>query len=271
MQFPRLKTNAKAIVQSFYSPPLYRDVIYNWKGFGGLYVLLLAFILAFLLSAMMGISSEKFKKHQLPQILAQMPRMVILDGVLNVYGEQPVSVAMPRTKNSKDDPVLLAYIDTHAAEEELFQQKGKARIIVGASYMLMQSQGVYKRREFNGIRRLDLDPSQIQGKWPDPLTLTLVFWPLMTLGLTLNFLIMAVVVTVCSYIVTAFMQEEYDFETRMRISAIAMTPSLLLSKGLILTVGHSTETWFDVLLAVFYFYVMIVASRKLNTQPELPL
>jgi hypothetical protein len=265
MQFPRLKTYGKAIYQSFYHPPLYRDVIWIWKGFGGQYLMVLSVLLGAMMAVMVAISSMQFEKHRLPQILAQIPQMQIKDGILIVQAPQPVKVSV-QEKNGTSQ--LLAYIDTEVPEQKLNEQKGVAQIIVGSDHMLVRGKNGYMRSSFAKMSNMNIDPIEIQKGWPSPITVFVFSLLFMSIGLFLNMLILAVVIAVCSYLVTAFMRQEYSFETRVKIAAIAMTPAMLLSKLLIVAADHATETWFDILLSVFYVYVMIVSSRKLQPAPH---
>ncbi len=266
MEFPRLKANAKAIVQSFYHPPLYLTVIREWRGIGAAYLLLLSTILAAFLAALMAYNSERFKADQLPHILAQMPKMTITDGVLKVQGPEPVKVSA-RTDKGNRMP-LLFYIDTKASEEQLLADGGNAIMLVGKDFMLIKTPTKTDRRSFEKIDHFEINPEAIQENWPGPVFITLFFWVLLTFGQFVSLLILCIIVAACSYLVTVSVSESYDFETRMRMSAIAITPPVLLTKTLVIAANHDTGSWFTVLLALFYVYVMLVSSRRLQPLPQ---
>lgn len=269
MQFPRLKAYGKAIYQSFYHPPLYRDVIWTWKGFGGSYMMLLALLMGFVMAVGLGFLNAQFKENTLPHILAQVPNMVVEDGHLLVQAlQQPVQIDAGELGDLKEKGMLLAYINTLETEEQLAQQQGKAMIIMGYESMFILDSKGYTKKSYQKFNQFRITPKMIQQNWPGFFGTVVFFTIVLTFGLTLNMLVLSILVAVCSYLVTAFMREEYDFETRMRMAAIAITPPLLLSKLLLLAANHATETWFDILLSVFYVYVMIVSSRKLQPVPQ---
>lgn len=255
----KLKAYAKAIYQSFYNTDLYRAVVADWKGFGGQYLLVLSAIVAVLVSIIFAVTLASFEKEQLPTILQQMPSMMIAEGTLQVNAPQPVIV---RDKSQKN---LIFYIDTRADETDLRKVDG-AMVAVGSNFMLIKGKNGLEKKSFASIKRLIIDPIEIQKHWPNAVYVAAALWPLAVFGQFINLLIIAGVVAVCSYVVTAPMREEYNFETRVRIAAIAMTPAILLSKFLLFAFNHNTENWFDILLSVFYFYVMIISTRKKAVQ-----
>lgn len=251
----KLKTYLKAIFQSFYNPPLYRAVMTEWQGVGGLYLLVLSGLLAFLLACFMAYGTVQFKQDKLPGILAQMPTMTVKDGILKVQGPEPAKI-------TDDKKTVLVYIDTTKSEQELRSEKEAAYVYVGKDFMLVKGPAGFEKKTFEKVGTLNISREAIEKNWPGPVMLALVVWPFVTLGQLISFLFLALTVAVCSYIVTAPMKEEYPFETRMRMAAIAMTPAVLISKILLLGINHNTGTWMEILLSVFYFYVMVLAARK---------
>ncbi len=251
----KLTRYLKAIIQSFYNPPLYREVLTQWQGIGAVYMLVLSAVMAVVLATIMAYGSVAFKRTELPHIAAQLPKMTITDGTIKVEGPQPAKV-----QGSKD--MLLLYIDTTKSEEELRKVGDKVLMLVGKDFILIHSAQGFDKKTFENIKKMEISGDTILQGWPSPVAVFIGVWILGTLGQFMGLLFMAVAVVLCSYIVTAMMREEYEFDTRMRLSAIAMTPAILLSKILLLLANHNTAIWFDVLLSVLYFYVMVVLMRR---------
>ena len=252
----RLARYLKAIAQSFYSPPLYREVVTQWKGFGGLYLLVLSGAMALVLATIMAYGSMEFRDKELPHLAAQLPKLTVTDGKISIEGPQPAKV-------SSSNGMVLVYIDTTKSEEELRKQAdNKVMMLVGKDFALIRMPTGFDKKTFENVKKFEISGKQLLENWPSPVAVLIAVWLLGTCGQFIGLLFMAVAVGVCSYIVTAAMREEYDFETRMRMAAVAMTPATLLSKGLLLFANHNTGTWFDVLLSVLYFYVMVVLMRR---------
>ena len=256
MSQQNIKRYGLAIFQSFYNPQLYAEVISVWKGIAAKYAILLSVLLSFLVTANVVVSLKQFHDNDLPNILKQLPDMVITEGSLLVRGPQPVII------NDRYNKPLV-YIDINLSESQMREKRGQAKLLVGETFMFMETKNGLDRRSFEGIRRMTLTPEKIRNIWPSTKTIILFLFPLLIIGQFFSVLLMAFFVALCSFIVTAFTKEEYIFETRMRMATVALTPPTILSKLLLLLMSHQTQIWFDILLSLFYFYVMIIVSRKL--------
>jgi hypothetical protein len=255
----RLKYHFIALGQSFYNPELYHSVVHRWKGFGAFHIFVLSLLTSLLLAILVTSNIARFAEEKLPNILAQMPDIRIEEGLVIVKNPQtqPVKITV--------DKDVFAYIDTTVSEDTLRQQK--AILMVGANYMLIRSpDGSIERKPFDKIKSLVLNRQIIEQKWPSSASLIFVLWPIFIVGQFISLLIIAVVISACSFGITAMMDQEYDFEVRMRIAAIAMTPPLILSKILAIGLHHNTTNWFDILLSLLYFYVILITVQSKKNQ-----
>src|SRR5690606_13877355 len=88
--------------------------------------------------------------------------------------------------------------------------------------------------------------------------------PILFAGQFINLLFGVLAVAAVSYIITAFMQEEFFFLTRMRLAALAITPPTFVTLALQSLLMHQSAPWLPVLLSCLYFYVMVVLMRRIG-------
>lgn len=250
-----LKTYILAIIRSFYDPTLYREVIEKWRGFGGAYLFLLSGVVGILLFIPFLLVVNSFEKHKLNDILEQMPAMTIQDGEIKVEGKQPHIVSVP--------PFIMT-IDTTKSESEL--RDTKTHVGIGKTFIFINMNGNYQIQYLkaeNTQKPVVINKTILRNMWDTNIpAIKTIALPLLWIGQFFSSIITALVVAVVSYFVTAFMEDEYIFLTRMRLAAIAVTPPLFISLLLQVTLQHRPAPWFPVLLATLYLYVMIVLLRK---------
>jgi hypothetical protein len=248
-----MKKYLSAFFQSFYSPEIYRDAIVKWKGLGGRYLVFLSGVLAIILAIGFYISLIDVQQKELPYIAKQVPEITIDNGVISVAAKQPVII-------QDMDKKFTLFIDTEKSAEEL--RATKSQFAVGKNFFIIKNQNdVYQTVDLQKVKGKVLINEKNIYKF---LSLFKVFaLPLLWLGQIINLIMKVMVVTVLSYIVTAFMREEYNFTTRMRLSILALTPPLVISTVLSLAFNHDVAPWFFMLLACLFIYVMIVLMRRL--------
>ena len=256
------KTYGQAIVDSFYNPRVYRDAIARWTGFGGAYMALVALILAVFLVAVFLIAVNTFEKTELPHILKQVPAITIKNGMITLKEKQPVVISSSNKK-------LTATIDTEKSESEL--RDTKTTVGIGKTFVFFQGNGEYQVSYLEQFRdkNVTINKENLLALWQQIMPLIKVLAvPLMWLGQLMNLVVKCVIVALTSYIVTAFLPEEYIFLTRMRLAALALTPACIISMALLLFANHETAPWFEVLLATLYIYAMIILMRRLPPAAE---
>jgi hypothetical protein len=250
-----MKQYLKALYQSFGNPAFYSHVIYRWVGSGFLYLLVVATVLGFLAAAQFSWFSHHFNQTELPHILKQVPDITLSQGVVQTTVPQPYTI-----KTSDDTDIVT--IDLNAPETEL--SKNKSAFMVSKDYLLVrQMDNDIRRVNLSDFKESTLSISQQSVEHffhKLPYTVFLVT-PFLIFMQWLVAIVQAVTAACLSYIVTAFMPEEYNFETRIRIAAIAITPTLLISKLLQLTLNYSLGFWIMLSIWTFHLYLIVLATR----------
>jgi hypothetical protein len=256
-----MKKYLQALYGSFGQIRLYYQVIYDWTGSGLIYGWVLAALTATLLSVHFIVQMHNFAQTEMDHIVSQWPTIIIAKGQVETNVEQP---HMIKTENGR----VIAVIDTTVNEAELAKQEGV--VLVGKDFMLTRNHDeTYRRTDFSNMmqgktsqERWVIDQDKIRS-----FILALRYMPLMLLPFLIIgqwFVIVAMIVcaAVLSYVITAYMREEFDFETRMRMAAIAITPPVLINQLLQLTSQYSLGMWIVLVLWILHLYVIVIAARK---------
>lgn len=252
-----MKKYFSTLFQSFYKPEIYREAIVNWQGFGGKYLAFIGLILTFMLTASLVVSVYYFQKNDLPYLVKQVPVMEINNGIITVKGKQPAYI------ESRDKKIKIT-IDTTKSENQLRQEK--VQIGIGKDFMFATDhQGSDRSFDLKKIEgKFVITQRALYRLWDRNITtLQLIAVPFLWLGQFIDLIIECVVIALLSYMVTAFMTEEYNFLTRMRLAALAITPAEILTTFLKTAVNHQPQPWLVLLVACLYIYVMIILMRKL--------
>ena len=255
--FATLKIYMQAIGQSFFNVPLFAKVVHGtqkpWAGYGFAYGLVLAALLSLFSVGQLAVMAYSFGQHTLPKIAAQVPKIVVNNG--------EVAVQVPQPHNIMLDYKPLIVINTNAKITEAKASKAPIYVTKDTIYLLKPN----NNREAKFIDKTlsgTFDGALILKTWHTLMPFGLVFiWPLMLLGGWVMLLGQAFFVALGSYVVTAFMPEEFDFGNRLRISLLAITPPLLLQ----LLVSFSGQFYLNgltvVALALLYFYALLRVAR----------
>lgn len=252
-----LKTYCHALIESFYNTRIYREAITVWQGFGGLYVLLLSAITGMILFISFMITLQSFDTKQLEPLIDQLPTITIEQGLISVDAEEPVIITDAATR-------ITITIDTSKTESEL--RDTGTDIGIGRTFLFVNYNGQYEVISTDKLKDTNFTISKetLRNAWDRNLpAVKVIAYPLMWMGQFVNLMIACAIVSFLSYFLTTFMPEEYDFLTRMRMAALALTPASIISIALKLTIAHQTAPWFSILLAMLYLYVMIILMRKL--------
>lgn len=256
------KTYCRALIESFYNPRVYREAVTAWQGFGGFYVVLLSAVTGMILFVSFLIAIQAFDSKQLDPLIDQLPTIKIEEGFISVDAPQPVIIQ----DNAK---ALTITIDTEKTENEL--RDTGTQIGVGRDFIFVNYNGQYEVISTDSLKDANfiINKETLRNAWDNniPAVKTLAY-PLIWMGQFVNLMIACAIVAFLSYFLTTFMPEEYDFITRMRLAALALTPASIISMLLKLTIAHQTAPWFSVLLAMLYLYVMIILMRKLPPQED---
>jgi hypothetical protein len=251
-----MKKYLQALYQSFGHIRLYHDVIHQWKGSGYVYGLVLAALTTVGVIISYFIMLQSFSQAEMNHILDQWPTITLSQGQISPPADEPTTISTISGR-----PLII--IDTSASAADL--GKHDAPIMIGKDFMLSKDQdGSVRTTDLQRFKSntITLDREKIESFFKTFRYMPLFMTPFLILGQWFLVIALMVVAAILSYVVTAYMKEEFNFDTRMRMAAIAITPPLLINMILQFFTQHTLGMWVILVLWVLHLYIIVIAARK---------
>jgi hypothetical protein len=251
----------QALVLSFFSRDLYKDIARNWRGVGLRYLLLLLALswIPVLVKAQIGLHS--FAKHEFPQAIQEFPAITIKNGVVSSPVQQPFTIDDKKTGK----PIFV--LDT----------TGKITSIdeTPAIILLTTNKLIYRDPNQSQVRIVDLsktqyfyiDQAKIQG-WMNAFStwFAVAAFPLALLGSFIYRLIQILIYALIGMAFAAMFKVKLEFPTLMRIAAVAITP-VVAADTLVWLTGMNIPAWSLICLAAALGYIAFAV--KANYDPTI--
>lgn len=246
---------------AFYSRDLYRDVGRNWLGISFIYLLLLLLLLWAIAMLRFDQGLDSFIDHQAPQLTAQIPLIVILNGKAVAEGPQPHCVHYP------DSERCFAIIDTTGNQQSAEQ--------IDAPLVMTDRELIYRRNatesrsySFANIDEFVLDQT-LMADWlayaKDWLALSL--YPLIILVSFIYRSFQAIFYAVLGIAMRKAQKVEIPFPSLVSISVIALTPAMVIDLlSMLLGWSLAIHPLFYLLLALGYLWFGIACQQD-GSQP----
>lgn len=211
-----------ALVLSFFSAGLYRDVARNWRGIGLLYLLLL-FAITWLPPVIRGhVGFRKFVRDDAPQVLGQIPSVTIKDGVVSIKEPEPYIIRDPKTGRA------VLYVDTTGAFDREKDAR-EAAVLLSRSTVEVRQPNKTEVHDLSQIEYLYVD-KEVARRWLE--TGATLFGPLAYVGGVIGSLVWGMVrllvYGLIGLIFVSAFNARLDFAALMRLAAVAMTPAMLV-------------------------------------------
>jgi hypothetical protein len=215
-------SNLQALVLSFFSRDLYRDAMGQWKGAGLLYALILAALVAVVVTIRIHLGVSEFTSKVAPQIIAQLPTITIENGRLGVDKPSPIHIQDPRTGN------VVAIIDTTATLADL---EGSAASVLATRDRIAFRKSANETRVFElghgqrfvFTREIVTGWVRAAGTW-----MAALCFPFILAGVYVGRLLQVLFTSLITMVVARIRHVPLGFAATMRLAALAMTPATLL-------------------------------------------
>jgi hypothetical protein len=227
---------------AFFDSDLYRDVAQNWKGSGALYIFLLSSA-AWVISCAATTAIPMLKAMNDPDMkgfVAQLPKLQILDGKMTI--DKPAGYEI---KEPKSGVALIRFAMDRKVDEP---RQGDPPIVLTSNVMMVQDASAYrnassgtvddsavKTYKFSELTKIlpakvEFDSASAQSMIDQvfiflPIAILFVGWPFIFLGHLFQLLIFGGI----GMLIANGMQKDMNFEKAMRLSAIAITPAVMIS------------------------------------------
>lgn len=247
------------LVLSFFSKSLYRDVGKNWRGTGLLYLAIIVALL-WIPSIIKGqLAMSAWVDGDSKEITKQIPAITIAKGQVSTDVTTPHFIKDPKTGED------IAIIDTTGTVQNL--DNSDAKILLTKSKLIVRRNETQSQTyDISGVQSFYLDRAKVEG-WL-ALAKTWFIPVLFPLALIFSFIFRAVqilIYAVVGLIFVRILKTNLDFKTLMRLSAIAITPVLVLN--LILEFVPGRIPWWGflgIIVALAYLFFAV----KVNAEPE---
>lgn len=239
---------------AYFSKALYRDVGQNWKGVGLLYLLILAAIYSVLATFHIhGMVNNAI--YQIRPIVSQVPDMTFTDGKLSIDKPSPFVITDPATQRS------LAIIDTSGkttslegvpalfllTQNQIFIKNSP---MVTKQYSLADvSNGIYTQETLNGY----LDQTVAYAPF--------IIFPFV---LVFTFVKLAVIVFIFAALAVLFIHSQLSYTGLCRITAVALTPAVLL---IVILNVLNVRLPYELLIYFLVAWVYIFYGIEMNIAP----
>lgn len=250
-------------VLSFFSKKLYRDVCQQGKGVGFLYLFLLVTICMTLPFINMQKGLSDFIDHEAPEIVTQIPRITITNGLASITEPQPYYI-----RDLKTDTVLFI-IDTSGEQTSLADTEAVG-LITKTQAILKKSSVETRTFSFSEIEEFTLEQDQVTGWLAIAKKMVIPILYLFALPFSYIFRIIQVLIyAAVGLLLSTMCKSDRNYKELIRLSVVAVTPCIIL-KTILGTLQISLPLaglWY-LLIAIGYLYFGIKASAQ-TENPDL--
>jgi len=260
----RQYSNVRALLLSFYSRDLYREVARTWKGAGLLYQLLIMALATLVVAIRLHVVIAHFHEGPAQGVVAQIPGITIAHGVVSVDAPTPLTIRDPKSGKA------LAIIDTTGQVTSL---AGTEAQVLLTRDKLVVKKGASETRvyDLSRVEHFTMDRARatrwlrVFADW-----FALVCAPFVLAWFYLIRLIVTLILAGILLLAARAMRSDIGFAATMRLTAIALTPASLIEMVLD-AAGTKPHFWGSlwVLITIGYL-VFVLRSVAAETQAETP-
>jgi hypothetical protein len=257
----RKYSRVTALVLSFFSADLYRDVARRWRGIGLLYLILLLALSWLLYAAKLQVGFTRFVQHDAARVLNGFPAITIKNGVVSIDRPEPY------VWRDADNGEVILYVDTSNAFDT--PEAASAKVKLGRS-QLIAKQSEYETRTYDlsRFKYFFVDRARLLG-WLQ----TSSYWiglGIFVFGLVFTLiwhLIQILIYGAIGLALASMMNARLDYAALVRLAAVAITPAIVLSTVLDLAgVQIPFVGWLYLGLEIGF----LAFAVKANAQPAMP-
>jgi hypothetical protein len=210
------------LVMSFYSPKLYRDVAYSWRGACILYLCILVALTQIPGAVRFYLGTREFVRTEAPLLVAQIPRMEFNNGTLTTEETRPYPIKDPKSGE------LLALIDTTGGTAALTDTAAGALF---TATQLLVKKNEYETRTISYSKTFNLVVTRARITrildWIGTYAAA-VLYPF-AVGMALIYrLVQALIFSLAGVILAKAMRARLPFAAVYRVTVAAMTPALVI-------------------------------------------
>lgn len=236
----------KPIIWSFFSKSLYQDVRKNWRGLGLLYLLMILAICWLPIFYIMHQNLQYNADHRIKELVSSLPTITVKNGEFSMDKTSPYIIKQP------DTSLPFIIFDTSGKYDSL--ENTPAVVLITKHQVMMRKGESDKIRVYNISKSNDfmLGPAKIHNfvalfvKW-----WYVIAYPVVLLASFIYRIVQILIFALIGSIFVKMLDTEIDYVTLMRLTAIAITPAIIIS-----TIFDLTEVHFKGILFVYFIISM---------------
>ncbi|MEI6634684.1 MAG: DUF1189 family protein, partial [Chlamydiota bacterium] len=210
------------LVMSFFSPNIYRDVAYAWRGTCILYLLILVALTQIPNAVIFQRGTAEFVRKEGPPLVAQVPRMTFNNGTLTTEENRPYQIMDPKSGE------LLAVIDTTGTTTAL---NGTTAVALFTATRVSVKRNEYETRTVTYSKNINLVVTRERITrmlgWIENYGAAVLY--LCSVAMVLVYRMAQVLIfSLAGLLLAKAMHARLSFGAVYRITAVAMTPALII-------------------------------------------
>src|SRR6266850_121192 len=251
------------LVLSFFSKSLYRDVAKHWRGTGLLYlfILLAVFWIPTIIKGQLATSA--WVDGDSKEITKQIPAITISKGQVSTDVTTPYFIKDPKTGTD------IAVIDTTGTYTSL-ENTGAKFLLTKSKLIMSKSATETQTYDLSGVQSFYVDRSRVEGwlvaakRWFVP-----VLYPLAVIFSFIFRAIQLLIYALIGLLFARMLHANLSYKTLMRLSAIAITPVLVLDLVLEFVPIHIPRwSLLGIVIALAYLFFAVKVNADAEDVPE---
>ena len=246
---------------SFYSRDLYQEVGYSWRGIGFLYLLFLVAVTWVPVMIQLQLDFTAYTADVGEKIIPQLPAIAVKGGEASIDVDMPFEIRDPQTDE------LLVVIDTRAANKSV-GRRGARFMVTKTQLITRLSRGRTHTTDFDWIPDFEFTQEKAQ-RWWDGISpwVAVVIYPFAVLSSAVYRLILVLLYGVGGLIIAKITKTELGYPALVRLSAIAITPVVILQTVVYMLEINLKMQWLISLTITLAYLLLGVWS---NAKPSAP-
>jgi len=254
-----------AFYLSFFSKALYEDVGRQWKGLGFAHLALLLALVWIPTAFQIHLAVGKFASEAASRALQDFPRVTIQDGVVETDPHGP------HTFNDPDTGKPFLIIDTSADMPELDEIEGDVFVLTRSKLITVQRRRSQTRiHDLSGVQHFEVTKEDLE-RWLGILAsgAAVVLYPLLLGGSLAYRMVQALIYAAIGLLLAHGARPAIGYDALVRLSAVAVTPVILLDTAKDLA-GITIPFWWLLcfLIAMGYLHFGIKAVKDAAPAPQ---
>ncbi len=243
-----------AILLSFYSRDLYRDVAQNWGGRVLLYLLLLLSLCALVITLDVQFLINKDFPPLVEKVTAQAPELKIVKGIVSTPQNRPYLLRDPDTKK------VFAVIDTSGKYTTI--ENSDLTFLLTKTYFMSQSdRHEIKKSMLPTSLNADLKPDEVKhvidkgASW-----FWVIIFPAILFFTYIYRILQAFFYAIFGRIMAAFTSSSLGYFDILKLTMVTVTPAILIKLLVSLTFGFFYLDWLVYFLIAMGYLLFAITS-----------